>query len=116
MTSTALLAQTTATALWSLLNRRAYQGVTLGALSLRDGRAQCGVKRHPTIEDDVTIYAGAQILGGETVIGKGSVIGGNVWLTESVPCHSRVIAEPANLVVEPHAPNDSDERQLEWNL
>ena len=95
---------------------RIYQGVTLGALSLRDGRAQCGAKRHPTIEDDVTIYAGAQILGGETVIGQGSVIGGNVWLTESVPPLSRVLAEPASLVVQRRAANESAERQLEWNL
>jgi serine O-acetyltransferase len=65
-----------------------YQGVTLGALSVdRDMRGQ---KRHPTIEDDVTIYAGATILGGETVIGRRSVIGGNVWLVNSVPPYSRV--------------------------
>lgn len=65
-----------------------YQGVTLGALSVprRDDQR----KRHPTIEDDVTIYAGATILGGETVIGRGSVIGGNVWLTTSVPPGSKV--------------------------
>jgi serine O-acetyltransferase len=73
---------------------RLYQGVTLGALSLRDGAALRGRKRHPTVEDDVTIYAGATILGGKTVIGQGSVIGGNVWLTRSVPPHSRVVAEP----------------------
>ncbi|MFL7810335.1 MAG: serine O-acetyltransferase, partial [Anaerolineae bacterium] len=65
-----------------------YQGVTLGALSVsRDMR---GKKRHPTIEDDVTIYAGATILGGDTVIGRGSVIGGNVWLVRSVPPYSKV--------------------------
>lgn len=62
---------------------RIYQGVTLGAMSVKD-RGQVGVKRHPTIEDDVVIYAGATILGGETVIGKGAVIGGNCWVTESV--------------------------------
>jgi len=65
-----------------------YQGVTLGALSVAD-RAKQG-KRHPTLEDNVTIYAGATILGGETVIGEGSVIGGNVWLTKSVEAGSRV--------------------------
>lgn len=65
-----------------------YQGVTLGALSVRKSLAQ--KKRHPTIEDDVVIYAGATILGGETVIGRGSVIGGNVWLTSSVPPESRI--------------------------
>jgi serine O-acetyltransferase len=65
-----------------------YQGVTLGALSVAN-RDEQG-KRHPTLEDDVTIYAGATILGGETVIGAGSVVGGNVWLTKSVPPGSRV--------------------------
>lgn len=65
-----------------------YQGVTLGALSV-DNRDEQG-KRHPTLEDAVTIYAGATILGGETVIGEGSVIGGNVWLTRSVPPGSRI--------------------------
>jgi serine O-acetyltransferase len=62
-----------------------YQGVTLGALAPRAGQVLRGVKRHPTIEDDVTLYASATILGGDTVIGRGSVIGGNVWLTHSVP-------------------------------
>lgn len=59
-----------------------YQGVTLGALAVR--KEQQGAKRHPTIEDNVVIYAGSCILGGETVIGHDSVIGGNVWLTSSV--------------------------------
>ncbi|RMF23096.1 MAG: serine acetyltransferase [Deltaproteobacteria bacterium] len=70
-----------------------YQGVTLGALSLPRNAAGELIrdrKRHPTIEDDVTIYAGATILGGDTVVGAGSVIGGNVWLTESVPPNTRV--------------------------
>lgn len=70
-----------------------YQGVTLGALSFpRDGGGTLvrGTKRHPTLEDDVVVYAGATILGGETVVGRGSVIGGNVWLTTSVPPGSRV--------------------------
>ncbi|MDZ7632533.1 MAG: serine O-acetyltransferase EpsC [Gemmatimonadaceae bacterium] len=62
---------------------RLYQGVTLGAL--RVAKALANVQRHPTIEDDVTVYANATILGGRTVIGRGSVIGGNVWLTHSVP-------------------------------
>ena len=65
-----------------------YQGVTLGALSVT--KELQGLKRHPTIEDHVVIYANATILGGSTVIGPHSVIGGNVWLTESVPSHSRV--------------------------
>ncbi len=81
-----------------------YQGVTLGALSIP--RDQCGElirnsKRHPTIEDDVTIYAGATILGGETVVGRGSIVGGNVWLTESVPPNSRVTYSPPACTDEP---------------
>ncbi|MCA9578807.1 MAG: serine acetyltransferase [Polyangiales bacterium] len=68
-----------------------YQGVTLGALSLpRGGATDTGGQRHPTLEDGVTVYAGASILGGDTVIGKGSVIGGNVWLTRSVPPGSKI--------------------------
>ncbi len=65
-----------------------YQGVTLGALSVR--KEDAAVKRHPTIEDYAVIYAGASILGGDTVVGRHSVIGGNVWLTESVPEWSRI--------------------------
>lgn len=74
-------------------NVKLYQGVTLGALSIpQDQRGEVirGGKRHPTIEDHVTIYAGAKILGGQTVVGRGSVIGGNVWLTESVGPRTRV--------------------------
>jgi serine O-acetyltransferase len=63
-------------------NVKIYQGVTLGALSVQ--KQDANNKRHPTIEDNVTIYAGSTILGGETVIGHDSVIGGNVWLVESV--------------------------------
>lgn len=69
-------------------NVKIYQGVTLGALSVRKNMAD--KKRHPTIEDDVTIYAGSTILGGETVIGKGSTIGGNTWIVESVAPGSKV--------------------------
>ncbi len=73
-------------------NVKLYQGVTLGALSVTRGEVNDsrGDKRHPTIEDDVTIYAGASIHGGDTVIGQGSVIGGNVWLTKSVPPGSKI--------------------------
>ena len=70
-------------------NVKIYQGVTLGALSVK--KELMNKKRHPTIEDDVTIYAGATILGGQTVIGKGSVIGGNTWVTESVPAGTKLI-------------------------
>ena len=62
---------------------RLYQGVTLGALSVKE-RTESGIKRHPTIEDDVVIYAGATILGGDTTVGKGATIGGNSWVTKSV--------------------------------
>jgi len=65
-----------------------YQGVTLGALSVRKDMAE--MKRHPTIENDVVIYSGATILGGDTVIGSGSIIGGNVWITKSLPANSRI--------------------------
>ncbi|MBN1947208.1 MAG: hypothetical protein JW797_16170 [Bradymonadales bacterium] len=71
---------------------RIYQGVTLGAKSFpidEHGRPIKGIKRHPVVEDDVIIYSGATILG-RVVIGRGSVIGGNVWLTQSVPPNSRV--------------------------
>ncbi|MEI6668575.1 MAG: serine O-acetyltransferase EpsC [Acidobacteriota bacterium] len=67
---------------------RLYQGVTLGALSVR--KALSGVRRHPTLESDVVVYANATILGGDTVVGHSSVIGGNVWLTHSVPPYSVV--------------------------
>ena len=67
-----------------------YQGVTLGALSLKDGRKLAHKKRHPTIEDNVTIYSGASIMGGDTVIGHDSVIGGNVFITKSVQPGTKV--------------------------
>jgi serine O-acetyltransferase len=77
---------------------RIYQGVTLGALSVpresEGGTSLRGRKRHPTIEDDVTIYAQATILGADTVIGARCVIGGNVWLTSSVPPDTTVFIEP----------------------
>ncbi|GMV42600.1 MAG: serine acetyltransferase [Myxococcales bacterium] len=77
-------------------NCKLYQGVTLGALSVaRHGEAEWEpAKRHPTLEDDVTVYAGATILGGDTVIGRGSIVGGNVWITRSVPPHTKVLLDP----------------------
>ena len=69
-------------------NVKIYQGVTLGALSVDKSLAQ--TKRHPTIQDFCVIYSHATILGGETVIGEHSIIGGNVWMTKSVPPHSMV--------------------------
>ena len=71
-------------------NVKIYQGVTLGALSTRQGQRAHGQKRHPTIEDNVTIYAGASILGGETVIGHDSIIGSNAFITRSVEPGTRV--------------------------
>ena len=78
-----------------------YQGVTLGAKSFpkdEKGRVVKGIKRHPNIEDKVTIYAGATILG-DVTIGRGSIIGGNVWLLESVPPKSVVYQEGGQTVV-----------------
>jgi serine O-acetyltransferase len=78
-------------------NVKIYQGVTLGALAPAFGQRLRGQKRHPTIEDNVIIYAGATILGGDTVIGKGALIGGNVFITSSVPPLNQVTAEPPKL-------------------
>ncbi|MFB9863740.1 serine acetyltransferase [Rufibacter immobilis] len=81
-----------------------YQGVTLGALSV--AKYMTDIKRHPTLEDHVIIYAGATILGGSTVIGSHSIIGGNVWLTESVPPYSRLYHRAQIKVSRSEAPED----------
>lgn len=78
---------------------RLYHGVTLGAFSPRRGRTGGAAKRHPTIGDDVTVYPGATILGGETEIGRGTVVGGNATVTESVPPDSRVVPEAPRAMV-----------------
>jgi serine O-acetyltransferase len=91
-------------------NVKIYQGVTLGALFVEKDMAD--TKRHPTIENNVIIYAGTTILGGKTIIGHDTVIGGNVWLTESVLPHSvvyrqhksirkdsKLFKEPVNFVI-----------------
>jgi len=78
---------------------RMYQGVGLVARSLSGGQALRGQKRHPTIEDRVTIYAGATIIGGDTVVGAGSTIGANVFLTHSVPPNSLVLQEEVKVKV-----------------
>jgi serine O-acetyltransferase len=77
---------------------RIYQGVTLGALSVPKSKVRAleTAKRHPTIEDDVIIYANATILGGDTVIGRGAVVGGNCWVTRSVAPGARVLVDGAN--------------------
>ena len=85
-------------------NVKVYQGVTLGAKSFpkdQRGRVIKGFKRHPTIQDDVTIYPNATILGGKTVVGKGATIGGNVYIIESVPANTVVKQEDPKLLVLP---------------
>jgi serine O-acetyltransferase len=89
---------------------RIYQGVTLGALRVE--KALEGAKRHPTIEDEVVIYANATILGGKTVVGRGSIIGGNVWLTHSVP-PGTVVTETA-VVERPRA--GVEPPYLDWDI
>lgn len=76
-----------------------YQGVTIGALSTRKGQALAGTKRHPTIEDNVIIYANATILGGDTVVGKNATVAGNTFVTESIPADSKVSAMMPELKV-----------------
>jgi len=76
-------------------NVKLYQGVTIGALSV--SKKQKDKKRHPTIEDNVTIYARTTILGGNTTIGENSIIGGNVWLTSSVPKNSKIYNKEFNI-------------------
>ena len=88
-----------------------YQGVTLGAKSIRTdrtGRAERGGKRHPTVKDRVVIYAGATVLGGDTVIGEGAVIGAGVFVTSSVPPDSTVIYLPECKKKEKHTPPKTD--------
>lgn len=72
-------------------NVKVYQGVTLGALSTRGGQRLANRKRHPTVEDNVTIYAGATILGGDTVLGEGCTVGGCTFITESIPARTTYI-------------------------
>lgn len=81
-----------------------YQGVTLGALKV--DKKESDKKRHPTIEDHVVLYSGATILGGKTVIGHDSTIGGNVWITKSILPHSRVM----------YRSTDEAESGLNWTI
>jgi len=95
-----------------------YQGVTLGALSvLKDahGRVIRNTKRHPTVEDGVTVYANATVLGGQTVLGLGSVVGGSVFLTKSVPPRMRVGTKAPELKVVEGQPTD-DEFPMEFEI
>ncbi|MGC9220318.1 MAG: serine O-acetyltransferase EpsC [Solirubrobacteraceae bacterium] len=91
---------------------RLYQGVTLGAAHV--SKRLEGSKRHPTIGDDVVIYANATILGGETVIGHGSLVGGNVWLTTSVPPFA-VVTSTARSERHTSQPNPADDLN-EFNI
>lgn len=95
-------------------NVKVYQGVTLGALSTRGGQLLRGKRRHPTIEDRVTIYAGASILGGETVIGHDAVIGSNAFITHSIAPGTRVSIKNQELVYkggEQYAARDENGKQ-----
>lgn len=95
-------------------NVKIYQGVTLGALSTRKGQALSGVKRHPTIEDGVTIYSGSSILGGDTVIGRGAIIGGNAFITESISPNTKVIVKNPELILE--TSENSEEEKKVWDF
>jgi serine O-acetyltransferase len=89
-----------------------YQGVSLIARSLAGGQTLRGKKRHPTVEDDVTIYAGTTVMGGDTVIGAGSTIGASVFVTHSIPPRSLVFYEEKELRI-----LDKDKRDtgvLDW--
>jgi len=91
-----------------------YQGVTLGALSFAtdgEGNLVRNTKRHPTIEDNVVVYANATILGGKTIIGRGSVIGSSVWLTRSVAPGTTVTMESPRLHIRGEEPEE-----LSWTI
>ncbi len=99
-----------------------YQGVTLGALSFtkdEQGRLVKGVKRHPDVEDNVVIYAGATILGGNVRIGHDSTIGGNVWLIHSVPPYSRVYNQQPKPLIRAGSPGLRShvmDPELDWMI
>ncbi len=98
-----------------------YQGVTLGALSFHhddSGKVIRSTKRHPTLEDDVVIYAGATVLGGATVIGQGSVIGGSCWITHSMPPHTKVILSEPQMRVQNGrgTPSAPQEYNGDWSI
>jgi serine O-acetyltransferase len=95
-----------------------YQGVTLGAKSFDldpQGHPVKGVKRHPDVGDHVTIYAHATILGGDTRIGAHSIVGGNVWLIESMPEHSIAYFKGDNLIIRPREKREALVEQVaDW--
>lgn len=86
-------------------NVKIYQGVTLGASSVEKEKA--GIKRHPTIEDNVVVYSGTTILGGDTRIGHHSIVGGNVWLTHSIQAYSLVINRSEVHLIDKHPERDT---------
>ena len=94
-------------------NVTVYQGVTLGALSTRQGQLLANVKRHPTIRDNVTIYSNSSVLGGETVIGENTIIGGNTFITASIPANTKVSAKSPELVIK--KPRSSVEATNVWD-
>ncbi|CAN5491090.1 serine acetyltransferase [soil metagenome] len=98
---------------------RLYQGVTLGALRFvkdEQGNLVRGLKRHPTIEDDVVIYAGATVLGGETTIGRGAVIGGSCWITTSVPAGTTVLIPEPQMRLRGPKRDDAKSLELDWSI
>lgn len=96
-------------------NVKLYQGVTLGALSTRQGQQLANVKRHPTIKDNVTIYSNSSVLGGETVIGENTIIGGNTFITESIPANTKVSAKSPELLIKKPKTEVSKTAVWEWN-
>ena len=90
-------------------NVKIYQGVTLGALSVK--KSEANVKRHPTIEDDVTIYSRSTIFGGKTTVVRGSVIGGNVWIVSSVPAGSKIYNRPGEYIMK-----SEESERLEFHI
>lgn len=90
-----------------------YQGVTLGAMSTKGGQSLNHAKRHPTVENDVTIYSGASILGGATVIGEGVVVGSNAFITQSIPSKTKVSIKNPELQMKSNGKNEPEKREFE---
>jgi serine O-acetyltransferase len=101
-------------------NVKMYQGVTLGALSHpkdERGRVIRDMKRHPTVEDAVTLYANATVLGGQTIVGQSSVVGGSVFLTKGIPRRSRVGVKPPEMrVIDAGGQADDEEFPVEFEI
>lgn len=94
-----------------------YQGVTLGALSTRGGQKLRGVRRHPCLKDEVTVYSGTSILGGETIVGKGVVLGSNVFITKSVPAGTKVSIKNPELHFSGNGQNKPLAKEpVDWNI